>query len=75
MSEEKLLPCPFCGSRKVDVCRTNPYACWIRCNACGADAESHKTRAGAFANWNRRYYGGMPATIANDDDAMSEAKP
>ena len=65
-----LLPkdCPFCGSDRVEVCRTNPNACWIRCDECGADAPSHRTRTGAFANWNRRLGNNMTASIVDDDD-------
>lgn len=65
-----LLPkdCPFCGSVEVQVCRTNPNACWIRCAECGADAPSHRTRTGAFANWNRRDGMGLTAAVVDDDD-------
>lgn len=65
-----LLPkdCPFCGSDEVEVCRTNPNACWIRCARCGADAPSHRTRSGAFRNWNRRDGLGYTASIVSDDD-------
>jgi hypothetical protein len=60
--------CPFCGSHKVIVCRTNPFACWVRCDACFAEAPSHRTRRGAFKNWNRRHYDDIPADIVQDDD-------
>jgi len=65
---ETLKGCPFCGSHSVNVCRTNKNACWIQCEDCGADAESCKTRTGAFKNWNRRYYDDVPATIIYDDE-------
>lgn len=52
---ETIKRCPFCGGREVEICRTNQHACWIRCGDCGADAQSHATRNGAIANWNRRY--------------------
>ncbi len=64
---EKIKPCPFCGSKKVDVCRTTPY--WIRCGRCGADAESDPTRKGAIKNWNRRRKVEGFAKIDQDDDA------
>lgn len=60
--------CPFCGSDQVEICRTNPNACWVRCAKCGADAESHRTRSGALANWNRRGSLGFTATIVDDQD-------
>jgi hypothetical protein len=66
--KEYLRACPYCGSHTVEVCRTNPGACWIRCAECGADADSHKTRSGAFRNWNRRLDDGVPADIGSDDD-------
>jgi len=30
MMSETIKCCPFCGSHEVQVCRTNPDACWIR---------------------------------------------
>ena len=72
MSEQKKILeckcCPFCGGLEVEVCRTNIHACWIRCSACGADAQSHKTRRGAVAQWNRRRDLAARATIVSDDD-------
>lgn len=64
-------PCPFCGSKKVEVCRTNPDACWIRCGKCGADAPSHKERKKAISIWNRRplIVKGIWATIVEDDES------
>lgn len=54
MKPEKINSCPFCGSVKVEVSRTNPGACWITCDNCGAGAKSHPTREGAIRLWNRR---------------------
>ena len=68
MNTEKIKCCPFCGGHEVIVCRTNPNACWIRCDACLSEAKSHKTRKGAIALWNRRYYDDVPAVIIEDDD-------
>ena len=67
MKNEVLLSCPFCGSEKEQVCRTNKYACWIRCDSCCADAKNAPTRAGAIRNWNKRFYPST-ATIVEDDD-------
>ena len=69
---EYLKACPFCGSHTVEVCRTNVWACWIRCAKCGGEADTRKTRRGAFAAWNRRLDDGKPARIIEDDD--KEAK-
>ena len=65
---EHIKDCPFCGSVSVDICRTNPNACWVRCAECGADAPSHRTRTGALKNWNTRDGLGYTATIRDDDD-------
>ncbi len=61
--------CPFCGSHRVEVCRTTKSACWIQCSECGAETGSDKTRAGAISNWNKRYYDDIPAKIVHDDEA------
>lgn len=68
MNNMLLKDCPFCGSVEVEVCRTNPNACWIRCALCGSDAPSHRTRTGAFTHWNRRDSCGRTASIVSDDD-------
>ena len=67
MPKEILKCCPFCGRHKVEICRTNANACWVRCSVCGADAESHGDRARAIANWNRRHYDDKPAKVVDDD--------
>jgi Lar family restriction alleviation protein len=56
MKTEQIKSCPFCGSKKIEVSRTNPNACWITCGNenCGAESKSHPTRVGAIRNWNRR---------------------
>lgn len=64
--------CNSCGSHEVEVCRTNPGACWVRCADCGAETESHPTRKGAIKNWNRRHYDDVPAVIVWDQDQELE---
>lgn len=56
MKREIIKPCPFCGSIKVEINRTNPHACWVSCAnwRCDARAGSHKEREGAIRIWNRR---------------------
>lgn len=68
MANNDPLACPFCPSWEVEICRTNPNACWVRCAQCGADAQSHRTRTGAIANWNRRHNSLLRASIVSDDD-------
>ena len=65
----KIKSCPFCACQGVEICRTNENACWIRCGDCGADSESHKTKAGAIKNWNRRNHDYVNAVILYDGDA------
>ena len=46
--------CPFCGSGKIEKCKTNDDALWVRCYMCGADAEYADNKEEAARNWNRR---------------------
>ena len=66
---EKIIPCPYCGGKTVQVCRTNENACWIQCAECGAESPSAKTRAGAISNWNQRRKVKGYAEIVDDGDA------
>jgi len=66
---EKIKCCPFCGMHGVNICRTNPYACWIECCQCLAQAEVASTREDAIANWNRRYYDDEQSTVIDDRDS------
>lgn len=54
MMKEKIKPCPFCGSKTVDICRTNENACWVRCARCWGEAPSNADRKVAIGLWNRR---------------------
>lgn len=77
MKTEKIKSCPFCGSKKLEVARTNPNACWITCanDNCGAESKSHPTRAGAIRKWNRRYKAATTeTTIVYDMDAKRAAR-
>jgi Lar family restriction alleviation protein len=51
---EKIKNCPFCGSKHLEIARTNINACWVECDKCGAQTKSDPTRKGAIKNWNRR---------------------
>jgi Lar family restriction alleviation protein len=63
-----LKPCPFCGSKKVEICRTNEWSCWVRCARCGADAPGGKDRKEAIKIWNRRPKAEGQAKIISDLD-------
>lgn len=73
MAKNDPLGCPFCPSFEVEICRTNPNACWVRCAQCGAEAQSHRTRRGAIANWNRRHHSTYTASIVFDMDREAQA--
>jgi hypothetical protein len=65
---EKIKSCPFCGSKKIQICRTNPDACWIRCDRCWGETESDPTRQGAIRKWNREKERTFDTKIVDDDD-------
>jgi hypothetical protein len=67
---ETILSCPFCGSLEVEICRTNPDACWVACanEYCEAETKSHRTRSGAIRYWNTRAIRCETATVIQDDD-------
>ena len=54
MSEQELLPCPFCGSDAIEVVRigTGRVSCQVRCEDCGAFLESNENGYGHA--WNTR---------------------
>lgn len=59
MSEQELLPCPFCGSENLDVAQTGIW--WVTCQHCGAEGRTHddddhsfKTKERAITAWNIR---------------------
>lgn len=57
--EDKLKPCPFCGSTKVHL-DTNGQRTWVICLGCGAKsggAYNGRTAAEKVTGlWNRRAY-------------------
>ena len=66
----RIKPCPFCGSHEITICRTNDQACWIRCEECGADAESSPAREEAIEIWNCRVEDdGEETVVTFDQDA------
>ena len=67
---EKIKCCPFCGSKKVDVARTNEQACWVECAKCGAQTDSAPTRRKAISNWNKRTKSVSHAKVVWDMDKI-----
>lgn len=60
--------CPFCGSKELELCRTNENACWVRCAKCGAESPSAKKRDDAIAVWNTRVESNDNAVFVEDDE-------
>lgn len=49
---EKLKPCPFCGSNSIRIWDGNHY--WCQCNVCLASTAAEDTREEAVELWNKR---------------------
>ena len=65
---EKIKSCPFCGSKKIIICRTNSEACWVRCDKCFGETEADPTRKGAIRKWNREKIRTFNTKIVEDCD-------
>ena len=72
-NKEGMESCPFCGCQQLIVCRTNPNACWVRCDNCGAESGSKKKRKAALTRWNSRS-SPFDAVIIADDDKDTEER-
>lgn len=54
-AEEELLPCPFCGSESLRVCKTADSDVWyLLCDDCGVRTKGDTDKYKAIAAWNRR---------------------
>ena len=52
--KEELLPCPFCGGKKIATIQLNLTSNWnVVCGECGCRTES-QGKDEAIAAWNRR---------------------
>lgn len=64
-SNEKLVPCPFCGmTSNLEVSaefeKNRVFPCWtyvVRCGGCAAQGPWRKSRSAAIEDWNRRLSG------------------
>ena len=55
--ENKLKPCPFCGSKNVELigpCEEYNLGFGICCNDCGYDSPIYRTELEVIDAWNRR---------------------
>lgn len=52
---EELKPCPFCGSKNIEVFGKDEY--WTRCTECGASGpeDYNATPEDAIRAWNQRF--------------------
>lgn len=53
MNKTELLPCPFCGSNKIERKFENPHP-FVRCGECGATGPKRLLLCLADDSWNRR---------------------
>jgi len=56
---EKLKPCPFCGSMQLEIKDDNKQFFIVWCTCCGCEKSSDfedDTRAGVIKEWNKRKY-------------------
>jgi len=61
-TDAELLPCPFCGSKEVNVA-DDLITFYGECGSCGATAAYSSYRAGAVQAWNRR----APQAVASGE--------
>lgn len=54
MGKEEVKTCPFCGGKKVEICKTNDRAYWVSCLKCPAEGIPASTRRAAIQRWNKR---------------------
>lgn len=72
----ELKPCPFCGSRCIDVSASLAFKDYsVSCDTCGAEAGFSYTREGAINRWNTRppepepeAPAGIPASVLRGED-------
>ena len=53
MAANKLKPCPFCGSSRVEIVGYFPF---VRCKGCGAETDNYDDKEEAAVAWNTRAY-------------------
>lgn len=61
--------CPFCGSKDLEIARSNENACWVECPICSGQTYSTASRNEAIEAWNARDKDGdiADAEISYDD--------
>lgn len=51
---EKLKPCPFCGSSMCQIYRSIGESVYVRCNTCNSTSGIKENIDAAIKAWNRR---------------------
>jgi len=70
-SREEMKPCPFCGSRDIEVVRdgTSRQSCIVACEDCGCRLESNEIGHGKYWNIRRcKLYGSELERLAHASD-------
>lgn len=68
MTDDRMLPCPFCGCSRLRLNKTNERARWVSCADCEAQTDSRPSREAAILLWNVRLTGAGNAFFIEDDD-------
>ena len=74
MSNEKLKPCPFCGSTDIVITQNNGFLSggYAMCRGCSATTRSSIYTDEAVANWNRRTYNGHKCSECSEGSAEND---
>jgi len=80
MTQDSLLPCPFCSSTDVkprndDVAYLPPATRYVLCRGCGASGANVETEAEAIAAWNRRAPDAALEALEKIDKFIEALKP
>lgn len=54
MNETKLLPCPFCGGKNINLVDYSEVIVFVQCDDCCATFPHFDTKEEAINAWNRR---------------------
>ena len=54
MSKTELKPCPFCGSKNIDLVDYSAVIVFVQCDDCCATFPQFDTKEEAIEAWNRR---------------------
>ena len=55
LTDERVEPCPFCGSNDVALCNTHNSAYWMECQNCGAQVDGQSFAGFADGNEDEKH--------------------